>query len=205
MFSYSIVLCGDLQHYMYLLQHAFPCEESKETGRVVIGWAWEGVVAQTNPGRPLRSGKVTWQTTSCWQKRRATLGLFRKGSGVSTHCPLMQAFLFSLSLVFFCYPSKISCHYRQNFLFKIRSQYTWFSLFWLCTEVQKVTLHHLFLFQSLPHPFSPQRLHSTTPQKWSNMQLVFQHGPISRESKNIETILLSEMDTVENNIFTLNI
>lgn len=28
-------------------------------------------------GRLLR--KVTWQTTSCWQKRRATLGLFWKG------------------------------------------------------------------------------------------------------------------------------
>lgn len=35
---------------MYLLQHAFPCEESKETGRVVIGWAWVGMVRQTQAG-----------------------------------------------------------------------------------------------------------------------------------------------------------
>lgn len=123
-------------------------------------------------------------------KKKSNTWPFQKGIRSVNSVPFNASIFVQPFIKFFCYPSKISCHYRQNFLFKIRSQYTRFSLFWLCTEVQKVTHHHLSLFQS-PQPFtvSPLRLRSTTPRKWSNMQLVFQHGPISRESKNIETIL----------------
>ena len=85
-------------------------------------------------------------------------------------------------IFFFSYPSKIPCRYR-HFLFKIRSQYTWFSLFWLCTEVQKSQLspHRLIVapswfvcgllskrsvFALCSHitPTCQQRL-----KKWSNM------------------------------------
>lgn len=90
-------------------------------------------------GRLLR--KVTWQTTSCWQKRRATLGLSWKGYESENSVPfLMQAILFSLFFVcLFVILAKflVIIIYYYFFLFKIRSQYTRFSLFGLCTEVQK--------------------------------------------------------------------
>lgn len=135
---------------MYLLQHAFPCEESKETGRVVIGWAWEGVVARTNPGRPITLRKGYLANYKLLTKKKSNTWPFQKGIRSVNSVPFNASIFVQPFVKFFCYPSKISCHYRQNFLFKIRSQYTWFSLFWLCTEVQKVTHHHLSLFQSPP-------------------------------------------------------
>lgn len=166
-----------------------PCEESKDWSSCGF-WAWEGAVAQTNPGRPLRSGKVTWQTTSCWQKRRATLGLFRRDQECQLCALNASIFVQPFNKIFFCYPSKISCLYRQNFLFKIRSQYTWFSLFDYVQKCKKSPFITFLSSRVSPTRLrQPQRLRSTPPRKWSNMQLVFQHGPISRESKNIETIL----------------
>lgn len=153
--------------------------------------------------------KVTWQTTSCWQKRRATLGLFWKGSESENSVPFWcKHFCSAFHKIFFVILAKFLVIIDIVFLFKIRSQYTWFSLFWLCTEVQKSQP----LSPLSPQDFPPtlvvcswlskrwvcrllptHRVHltppATPPKKWSNMQLVFQHGPISRESKNIKTIV----------------
>lgn len=95
--------------------------------------------ALTVEGDALLLQRVTWQTTSCWQRRRATLCLFWKGVGEwELSALLCKQFCSAFHKIFFLsYPSKTPCSYRHFFLFKIRSQYTWFSLFWLCTEVQK--------------------------------------------------------------------
>lgn len=157
------------------------------------------------------SGRLPGKLQAADKKEEQHLAFSERGRRVRTQCPFDASNFVQPFIRFFCYPSKIPCRYRHYvfFLFKIRSQYTWFSLFWLCTEVQKSQPLSPFIASrfptppllfavgwvrrecadSAPHsPRSPDPA-SNAPEKWSNMQLVFQHGPISRESKNIKTIV----------------
>lgn len=207
---------------------------SKETGCVVIGLGLggRGRDSQTcSPCRQVRGPDKPCQALTLegsgrlrrkgylanykllTKKKSNTWPFSQRGRRVRTQWPFDESnFCSAFHKICFCYPSKILCHYRHYyyyfFLFKIRSQYTWFSLFWLCTEVQKsqplspcrleiphpipvvwswlsegrvCTLGSLLDTLTWPHQQRP-------PKKWSNMQLVFQHGPISRESTNIKTI-----------------
>lgn len=90
--------------------------KSKETGRVVIGWAWEGVAMthrpvriqagsgdQTNPVRPFTlegivdtsSGRLPGKLQAADKKEEQHLAFSETGLRVRTL--LMQAILFSLS------------------------------------------------------------------------------------------------------------
>lgn len=79
---------------------------SKETGRVVIGWAWEGVAMthrpvstgrlgdQTNPVRPLRwravdasSGRLPGKLQAADKKEEQHLAFSERGRRVRTQCP----------------------------------------------------------------------------------------------------------------------
>ena len=138
--------------------------KSKETGRVVIGWAWEGVAmthrpvgtgSVRGPDKPSQaltlegivdasSGRLPGKLQAADEKEEQHLAFSERGRRARTQCP----FFFDASnfcsafhkIFFFVILAKFLCRYRHYyhfFLFKIRSQYTWFSLFWLCTEVQK--------------------------------------------------------------------
>lgn len=174
--------------------------------------------------------KVTRQTTSCWQKRRATLGLLcggekKGGSGESELSDLFRckqfcsAFSFEFSFVIlakFCH----SWHNHYYFyLFKIRSQYTRFSLFFFslidyvqkCKEVNLYRLsppdsHALPLLLAVANASKNKKQKQTKQTKvikyaalFSNMAQFPGRVQISKQ------YFLFEMDTVENNIFTLNI
>lgn len=158
---------------MYFLWHAFFSELGDRTCCDWLGLGGCGHDTQTcqcrqvrGPDKPSQalmlegSGhllrKVTWQTTSCWQKRRATLGLFWKGpeseNSVTFWC---KQFCSAFHKIYFVILAKffVIIDIIIFFLFKIRSQYTWFSLFWLCTEVQKSQpLSPLSPRDSPPHP-----------------------------------------------------
>lgn len=181
---------------------------------------------QTNPVRPLRlegSGrllrKVTWQTTSCWQKRRATLGLFWKGSesensvpfGCKQFCSAFHKIFFFVILAkflcrhrhyyyFFFIQNKISIYMILSFLTMYRSAKKSSFITCVASSFPHPTLVCLQLAEregggglSVQTQFPAHHVHmtppATPPKKWSNMQLFFQHGPISRESKNIKTIV----------------
>lgn len=139
--------------------HSF--SELKRTGCVVIAWAWEGVAIWhtdlTNPVRPWRavapsSGRLPGKLQAADKKEEQHLafcvGEKKWGSGESELCDLFRCKQFCLAFSFefsFVILAKF-CHYWHNhyyfYLFKIRSQYTRFSLslfFFnrLCTEVQR--------------------------------------------------------------------
>lgn len=188
--------------------------------------------------------KVTWQTTSCWQKRRATLGLLcgekKKagvegvsgglgwgqggGSGESRDLFRCKQFCSAFSFEFsFVILAKL-CHRWHNhyYLFKIRSQYTGFSLcffFFIIDYVQKCKEVNLYRpsppdFHALPSLFCRRWRRASGLQKltqkketnvikyaalFSNMAQFPGRVQISKQ------YFLFEMDIVENNIFTLNI
>lgn len=79
--------------------------------------------------------------------------------------------------------------------------------FWLCTEVQKVTLHHLLSSRVSPTRFlSALRGCAQRPPKSDQICSLFSNmAQFPGRVKILKQYLLSEMDTVENNIFTLNI
>lgn len=84
---------------------------------------------------------LTWmfpdKLKAAGKKEEQHIAFFWKGYRVRTLVPLYTSSFIQPLILFFNYPSKMYCSYRY-FLFKIRSKfYTWFSLFWLCTEVQK--------------------------------------------------------------------
>lgn len=106
----------------------------KETGRVVIGWAWEGVAMthrpvskgrlgdQTNPVRPLRwrvvdtsSGRLPGKLQAADKKEEQHLAFSETGRRVRTQCPFDASNFVQPFIRFFCYPSKIPCHYRHYF------------------------------------------------------------------------------------------
>lgn len=175
--------------------------------------------------------KVTRQTTSCWQKRRATLGLLcggkKGGSGESELSDLFRckqfcsAFSFEFSFVIL---AKF-CHYWHNhyyFLFiqnKI-SIYTILSLFFffnrLCTEVQRSPPLSP-VASRFPRPAlavgrrQRQRLQNQETKQTKQTKVIKYAALFSNMAQFPGRVQISkqyflfEMDTVENNIFTLNI
>ncbi len=139
----------------------------------MIGWAWVGV-AMTH--RPVSTGRLGDQTNPvtgpCWRvvdassgrlpgklqaadkKEEQHLAFSERGRRARTQCPFgCKQFCSAFHKIFFVILAKFLVIYRHYFLFKIRSQYTWFSLFWLCTEVQKSQpLSPLSPRDSPPHP-----------------------------------------------------
>lgn len=88
---------------------------------------------QTNPVRLLRwrvvdasSRRLPGKLQAADEKEEQHLAFSETGRRVRTQCPFDASnFVQPFIRFFFCYPSKIPCHYRHNFfLFKIRSQYT---------------------------------------------------------------------------------
>lgn len=221
MFSYLNMTVVDL--FIYLSIHSFlngmstsfnmhSFSELKRTGCVVIGWAWEGVAiwhtGLTNPVRPWRaaapsSGRLPGKLQAADKKEEQHLafcvGGGKGGSGESELSDLFRckqfcsAFSFEFSFVIL---AKF-CHYWHNHyyfhLFKIRSQYTRFSLFFffsLIDYVQKckeVNLYRLSPpdFRALPlllavanaNASKIKKQNKQNKQKWSNMQLCFPTWP----------------------------
>lgn len=165
------------------------------------GWAWSD-----KPRQALTLRKGYLANYKLLTKKKSNTWPFQKGIRSVNSVPFNASIFVQPFSKFFCYPSKISCHYRQNFLFKIRSQYTWFSLF---DYVQKCKKSPFITFLSLrvsPTRFLSARGCAQQPPKSDQICSLFSNmAQFPGRVKILKQYILSEMDTVENNIFTLNI
>lgn len=103
---------------------------------------------QTHPVRPLRwrvvdasSGRLPGKLQAADEKEEQHSAFSETGRRVRTQCPnWCKQICSAFRKIFFVILAKFLVIIDIIFLFKIRSQYTWFSLFWLCTECKKVNL-----------------------------------------------------------------
>ena len=79
---------------------------------------------QTNPVRPLRwrvvdtsSGRLPGKLQAADKKEEQHLAFSERGRRVRTQCPFDASNFVQPFIRFFCYPSKIPCHYRHYFFF----------------------------------------------------------------------------------------
>lgn len=116
---------------------------------------------QTYPVRPSRwrsvnasSGRLPGKLQAADEKEEQHLAFSERGRRVRTQCPFWCKQFCSAfhKIFFFVILAKFLVITDVIFLFKIRSQYTWFSLFWLCTEVQKSQPLSPFITSKFPHP-----------------------------------------------------
>lgn len=169
---------------------------------------------QTNPVRPLRwrvvdpsSGRLPGKLQAADKKEEQHLAFSERGRRVRTHWPFdasnfvqpfirfillfLAKFLVIIDIVFFI-QNKISIYMILSFLTMYRSAkkstFIAFVASWFPypTLIVWSWLSRRWVFERSSRHLTPP---ATPPKKGSNMQLVFQHGPISRESTNIQTIV----------------
>lgn len=115
---------------------------------------------QTNPVRPLRwrvvdasSGRLPGKLQAADKKEEQHLAFSERGRRVRTQCPFWcKQFCSAFHKIFFCYPSKIPCHYRHDFFIQNKISIYMILSFLTMYRSAKKSSFIAFTASRFPHP-----------------------------------------------------